>query len=221
MRPPLAIRVMGWLISRLIAHVPGAWTLLRRPTRRFWDRAAAGWDTSRRSEEGGWLAPLATAADRLPVEPRRIVDLGTGTGAAARLLARRFPEAEVMGVDLSPEMVAAAERATPPELADRVRFVVADAVEVAAGHGRFDLVAQLNLPVFFDAVATLLAPEGSVIIASSLGPATPYFTPERVVRRGLAKRGLDQVESGAAGDGTFLIATSTAGVTRPAGAASP
>jgi SAM-dependent methyltransferase len=42
---------------------------------------------------GGWQTPPA---------PRRILDLGTGSGAWAVEMADRFPEAEVTGVDLSP-----------------------------------------------------------------------------------------------------------------------
>jgi trans-aconitate 2-methyltransferase len=41
--------------------------------------------------------------------PRLVVDLGCGLGNLTGLLARRWPGAEVVGVDSSPEMVAAAE----------------------------------------------------------------------------------------------------------------
>jgi len=41
--------------------------------------------------------------------PRRVVDLGCGPGGLTRLLAERWPGAEVVGVDSSAEMVARAE----------------------------------------------------------------------------------------------------------------
>lgn len=44
--------------------------------------------------------------------PRRVVDLGCGPGNLTALLRRRWPEAEVHGVDSSPEMVAAADTST-------------------------------------------------------------------------------------------------------------
>jgi len=53
--------------------------------------------------------------------PRRVADLGCGTGVLTRLLAERWPSADVVGVDHSPQMLAEA-RAEPSS----VRWVEAD-----------------------------------------------------------------------------------------------
>lgn len=45
--------------------------------------------------------------------PRRVVDLGCGPGNVTRLLAERWPEAVVAGVDSSPEMVERARAEVP------------------------------------------------------------------------------------------------------------
>ena len=42
--------------------------------------------------------------------PVRVVDLGCGTGNVTRLLAARWPQAQVIGVDSSPEMLSAARQ---------------------------------------------------------------------------------------------------------------
>ncbi|MGP1387947.1 MAG: class I SAM-dependent methyltransferase [Thainema sp.] len=45
---------------------------------------------------------------RVRVKPRRILDLGCGTGSTTLLLKQAFPTAEVIGLDLSPYMLIAA-----------------------------------------------------------------------------------------------------------------
>ena len=45
----------------------------------------------------------------IQVKPRRILDLGCGTGSTTLLLKKAFPEAEVIGIDLSPYMLAMAD----------------------------------------------------------------------------------------------------------------
>ncbi|MDQ6805743.1 MAG: hypothetical protein M3065_12425 [Actinomycetota bacterium] len=69
-----------------------------------------------------------------------------------------------------------------------------------------DLVVQLNMPTFFDETARLLRPGGHVIVASSLGSATPYYTPEGLLRRRFAPRGVDAIAADAAGIGTYFLA---------------
>jgi len=45
--------------------------------------------------------------------PKRIVDLGCGPGNSTAVLAARWPGAEIMGIDSSPEMIAAAGKEMP------------------------------------------------------------------------------------------------------------
>jgi trans-aconitate 2-methyltransferase len=47
--------------------------------------------------------------------PRRIVDLGCGPGNSTAGLAQRWPEAEIEGVDNSPNMIAAAQKDYPAQ----------------------------------------------------------------------------------------------------------
>src|SRR5690606_32437839 len=45
--------------------------------------------------------------------PEYVVDLGCGPGNLTAVLAERWPNAEVIGVDASPEMIEAARRSAP------------------------------------------------------------------------------------------------------------
>ncbi|MFD1704497.1 trans-aconitate 2-methyltransferase [Methylopila henanensis] len=73
--------------------------------------------------------PAAELLARVPLaSARRVVDLGCGPGNSTELLARRFPDAEAVGVDSSPDMLAAARGRLPS-----ARFVEADIAHWAPG----------------------------------------------------------------------------------------
>src|SRR5207302_8870497 len=48
-----------------------------------------------------------------------------------------------------------------------------------------------------------------LIVASSLGPDTPYYTPDAVLARECARRGLESVATGDASGGTYFLARRT------------
>ena len=84
------------------------------------------WDPAlyvRYGEERG--RPFHELLARVPVvDARLVVDLGCGPGTLTRVLADRWPAARVLGVDSSPEMVAAAEPLAEP---GRLEFLLGDA----------------------------------------------------------------------------------------------
>jgi ubiquinone/menaquinone biosynthesis C-methylase UbiE len=193
-------------MSAVIAHAPLLWPVLRRPTQWFWEKAAGGWDDRIRPDSAEHLAPLMAAADRVEAEPRRILELGTGTGSGARALARRFPGSEVWAVDLSEAMVRRAEQKTPEELRPRIHFAVADAASLPFEEGSFDLVCQLNLPLYAKEIVRLLAPGGYAVLASSRGSRQPYYTPDSVLRRRFQRYGFEALAAGQSGEGTYFLA---------------
>jgi SAM-dependent methyltransferase len=205
-RRPLRVRVAGRVMTEAVARVPGAWRVVRGPMQRFFESAAADWDERVRPDEDEHLAPLIDAVQHLELSPRRILDVGTGTGAAALWLARRFDEAEVLGVDVATEMI---DRARLKGAAE-VRFEVAD-TRAAAARGPFDLVVHLNCPVLFDDVAAALADDGIVLVAASHGTRTPFYTSHAALRRGFQRAGLKVIDEGSAGTGTWLAAQGRSG----------
>ena len=155
-------------------------------------------------EEG--LMPLEAALARVSEPPRQALDLGTGTGKAARAVARRFPEVEVVGVDLASEMIEQASRLLPEELAGRVTFVVADGAKLPFPDGRFDLVVLQNAIPFFSELGRVTAPGGRTIFAFSYGSETPIWVPPDTLRARLAEVGFQDFEELSAGSGIALLA---------------
>jgi SAM-dependent methyltransferase len=58
----------------------------------------------------GRVAFLAHCLEDLGIEPRRVMDFGCGTGKTARHLLARFPTAPIVGIDVSNESIACANR---------------------------------------------------------------------------------------------------------------
>jgi trans-aconitate methyltransferase len=73
--------------------------------------------------------------EAIPFPPRRVLELGVGTGETTRRLLERYPQAEVTGLDAQPEMVFKAR-----ELGIRVRLA---RMEDPLPDGPWDLVVSV------------------------------------------------------------------------------
>jgi len=88
---------------------------------------------------------------RVPGRCRRILEIGCGTGAFSRLLARRAEN--VLAIDLSPEMIRRARERSA--LHTNIDFVTADVMTLDLPDGRFDCVATLTTMHHLPAEAAL------------------------------------------------------------------
>jgi SAM-dependent methyltransferase len=204
--PPARIRVMGRALNNALVRAPWLWPVLRAPMRSFFERSAPGWDERTGAGSPEHLAPLAAAALHVSPAPERVLDVGTGTGEGALLLAREFPRASVRGIDIAEEMIRSAQGKIGLDPEGRVAFRIADAASLPYQGDSFDLVAQLNMPPFFDEIARVLRPGGHVIVAASWGAATPFYTPEAVLERSFRRRGIESLQAGEVQHGTYFVA---------------
>ena len=120
-----------------------------------------------------WLDGLAFHVDRrviiprshipfvlkeLPIAPRRILDLCTGSGCLAILAARAFPAARVDAADLSaPALAVAKKNVLRHRLARRVRLIRSDLFDSLRGE-KYDLIVS-NPPYVTTASMRSLPPE--------------------------------------------------------------
>lgn len=98
-------------------------------------------------------------AQLLHAHPASIADLGCGPGNSTELLVERFPEAEVVGMDSSPEMVQAARRRLPG-----IRFETGD-IGSWPVPGPFDLL--------FANASLQWVPDHAALLPFLLGKLTP------------------------------------------------
>jgi malonyl-CoA O-methyltransferase len=140
------------------------------------DRAARGYDAAAflQKEVG---ERLLERLDLMANVPSRVLDVGCGTGRPTLALQKRYPDTQVIGLDLAPAMLKRAAK-RQPWLGRGADFVCAEASQLPLADASFDLVyASLLLQWCEDLDATLLEwrrllkPHG-LLLFSTLGPDT-------------------------------------------------
>ena len=86
-----------------------------------------------------------------PEGPCKILDIGTGTGLVALMMAQRFPESQVFGVDIDPEaVIQATQNAEASPFSDRIKISECDATKMTDKE-EFDVIV-CNPPYFIDSL---------------------------------------------------------------------
>ena len=166
---------------------PKAW-----PASGDWSGWAAAWEARMRAffpkRQESIAAMLEVMAELLPDGPRRLLDLGAGTGSLTRVLLDRFPEATVVALDLDPVLMTIG-RKTLGDGGGRLTWSQADlrepdwAEQLERGAGSsFDAVATLatlhhfnarELASIYRGLARLVRPGGLVLNAEGLAAGSP------------------------------------------------
>ncbi len=86
-------------------------------------------------------AAITMLAEWAPKHPRRILEIGCSVGASSWRMARAWPDAEVVGADISPGSIAVAQQCFRlPNLSYRAGTVTPGSLE-----GEFDLVVMMDV----------------------------------------------------------------------------
>jgi ubiquinone/menaquinone biosynthesis C-methylase UbiE len=187
--------------TNVAVRFPRLWPLVRPLIRKQFDLLAPVWDSMRSPDA---FAPLEAALATVDGPVEAALDVGTGTGAAALAIAERFPMARVVGVDIAPEMVQQARQKARDR--ENLSFDVGDASALPYDGASFDLVTAANMIPFFDELARVIRPGGTLVISFSLGPATPIYVSSERLREQLGSRGFTEFAEIAAGRGSSLVA---------------
>ena len=99
--------------------------------------------------------------DKIPRRPRRILDQASGTGILTFEIARRFPDCEVIGVELRDEYLSIAKEKARALRIGNVRFILGRAEDVVPD-GAFDCITSSYLAKYAD-LKTLLAQAGRML----------------------------------------------------------
>lgn len=146
----------------------------REAARRNADRASATYDASA-VLQARLRQQMIERLEWIAFTPEVIVDLGCGTGHAARALGARWPQSRVIAIDVAPAMLAEAARQDDP---GRCEYLGADALALPLSDASVDLVfSNMLLPwcddpdAVFAEVARVLRPRG-LFTFSTFGPDT-------------------------------------------------
>ena len=151
----------------------------KRAARRAFDRASARYDDAAAlQQEVG--RRLLEHLDPIAIQPKRLVDLGCATGAHLEALGRRYPQAKVIGVDVSQAMLERARKRAPwwRRFSGGVAGLArADAERLPLAPASCDFIfSNLTLhwcdpPAYFSEAARALS-TGGLLLFSTFGPDT-------------------------------------------------
>ncbi len=150
------------------------------------------------------------------LQPKRILDVGCGTGRLLRRAGHRWPEARLFGIDLTEGMVCQAHRLTPG-----AAFAVSQAEKLPLPDASLDLaLSTVSFHHWADQaegvrqVAHVLRPGGVFILADM---AVPYwiwlimrhgqFASAKMQRKMFENAGLSVLEQSRSGWGNRLVVT--------------
>ena len=152
---------------------------------------------------------LLGAWAQVPTESARILDIGTGTGLIALMLAQRFPQASVLGIDIDQDAVCQAkENVENSPFASRIKIEHANVMDYNNEEG-FDAIVS-NPPYFVNSLTcpddqrTMARHSVSLTYDGLMESAFRLLKPEGVFSLVIPSESRSQLEAEAHLKGFFL-----------------
>ncbi|MEH7386827.1 class I SAM-dependent methyltransferase [Bacillus sp. JJ1521] len=150
----------------------------KKDVQKQFGRSAASYVTSEGHRKGGDLQTLVSLAEAKGTE--LVLDIATGGGHTANALAPHV--AKVTAFDLTPEMLAVAEKFIKGNGHENVEFVEGDAEKLPFSDETFDIVSCRiaphhfpNITNFVSEVARVLKKEGQFLLDDNVAPEKDEF----------------------------------------------
>lgn len=147
--------------------------------RQSFDKAASSYDEASVLQKE-MAHRLVSRLDWMNLDVKRILDLGSGTGYVSQLLRARYPKAQIISLDIAPNMLiyARSKQSFWQFLKGKNHAVCADVHKLPFAEDSFDLVISnamlqwsTDLDLAFQNIRHVLRPEG-LLTFTSFGPDT-------------------------------------------------
>jgi len=170
----------------------------------FPEKISHSYDSKVKESGIDYLLALKDGLTQISNTPQSILDLCTGTGLAAFMVADRFPLASIVGLDQSSSMVDIARGKVPDADKKRIRFETGNAADLSYGDAKFDLIVTSNAPVYLSEAARVLKPGGDILVTFSFGGKTFENARGEIIRL-LEKNELSLVNLKSLGKEAFIL----------------
>lgn len=144
-----------------------------------------------RPETEEWVYQLILDLKPKSSQIRRILDIGTGSGAISLALAKSFPMAQITAIDINPNAIALAQKNASLNKIKNIRFIESDLFTQIHPQQQFDLIVSNppyidpqekktmhpSVTAWEDPSALFADKQGLALISQIMHQAKSYITP--------------------------------------------
>ncbi|MFW5790511.1 MAG: class I SAM-dependent methyltransferase [Bacillota bacterium] len=123
------------------------------------------------SQEANYKEPIKNAINSYNdfniSPPPKILDLATGTGVISLYLSKVFTNSQIIGIDISTDMLARAREKAKKSAINNIEFLQGDVYDLPFPNNEFSLVTVSNALFSFNEVTRILKEDGILIVTLS------------------------------------------------------